>query len=93
IEAILSQAGIQEYWEVSSLYDYQYFKPILDQLRSDQVLFLLISIIILIVACSNVVTMSILLVNNKKKEIGILKAMGTSSRSLKAIFGFCGAFS
>ncbi|WP_139414595.1 ABC transporter permease [Chlamydia abortus] len=93
IETILSQAGIQEYWEVSSLYDYQYFKPILDQLRSDQVLFLLVSIIILIVACSNVVTMSVLLVNNKKKEIGILKAMGTSSRSLKAIFGLCGAFS
>ncbi|BAE81253.1 ABC transporter [Chlamydia felis Fe/C-56] len=93
IEALLSQSGIHQYWEVSSLYDYQYFKPILDQLRSDQVLFLLVSIIILIVACSNVVTMSILLVNNKKKEIGILKAMGTSSRSLKMIFGFCGAFS
>ncbi|AAP05271.1 ABC transporter permease [Chlamydia caviae] len=93
IEAILRQAGVDQYWEVSSLYDYQYFKPILDQLRSDQVLFLLVSIIILIVACSNVVTMSILLVNNKKKEIGILKAMGTPSRSLKIIFSFCGALS
>ncbi|WP_375793424.1 FtsX-like permease family protein [Chlamydia sp. 12-01] len=93
IEAILNQANVDQYWEVSSLYDYQYFKPILDQLRSDQVLFLLVSIIILIVACSNVVTMSILLVNNKKKEIGILKAMGTPSRSLKVIFGFCGALS
>ncbi|WP_348664079.1 ABC transporter permease [Chlamydia vaughanii] len=93
IEEILNQAGLNNYWEVTSLYDYQYFKPILDQLRSDQILFLLVSIIILIVACSNVVTMSILLVNNKKKEIGILKAMGTPSRSLKIIFGLCGAFS
>ncbi|SYX09011.1 Lipoprotein-releasing system transmembrane protein lolE,outer membrane-specific lipoprotein transporter subunit LolE,lipoprotein releasing system, transmembrane protein, LolC/E family,FtsX-like permease family [Chlamydia poikilotherma] len=93
IQTILNQADVDQYWEVSSLYDYQYFKPILDQLRSDQVLFLLVSIIILIVACSNVVTMSILLVNNKKKEIGILKAMGTPSRSLKVIFSFCGALS
>lgn len=93
IKNILNQAGLTSYWEVISLYDHQQFKPILDQLHSDQILFSLVSIIILIVACSNIVTMSILLVNNKKKEIGILKAMGTPSKSLKIIFGFCGAIS
>lgn len=93
IENILHHCDLTNYWEVTPLYDHQQFKPILDQLHSDQILFSLISIIILIVACSNIVTMSILLVNNKKKEIGILKAMGVPSRSLKIIFGFCGAVS
>ncbi|WP_100934781.1 ABC transporter permease [Candidatus Chlamydia corallus] len=93
IKKILTFLEINDYWEISSLYDYEYFQPILDQLQSDQVLFLFVSILILIVACSNVVTMSMLLVNNKKKEIGVLKAMGTSSRSLKIIFACCGAFS
>ncbi|SPN73400.1 Lipoprotein-releasing system transmembrane protein lolE,outer membrane-specific lipoprotein transporter subunit LolE,lipoprotein releasing system, transmembrane protein, LolC/E family,FtsX-like permease family [Chlamydia serpentis] len=93
IEKILSSLEIKDYWDTSSIYDYEYFRPILDQLQSDQVLFLFVSILILIVACSNVVTMSVLLVNNKKKEIGILKAMGVSSRSLKVIFACCGAFS
>ncbi|WP_201456928.1 ABC transporter permease [Chlamydia sp. 17-3921] len=93
IQKILTTVGIHDYWEVVSLYDYEYFKPILDQLQSDQVLFLFVTIIILIVACSNIVTMSILLVNNKKKEIGALKAMGISSKSLKQIFAFCGAIS
>lgn len=93
IENILREAGLINYWNITSLYDHEQFKPILDQLHSDQTLFSLVSIIILIVACSNIITMSILLVNNKKKEIGILKAMGTSSKSLKIIFGLCGAIS
>ncbi|ANH79002.1 ABC transporter permease [Candidatus Chlamydia sanziniae] len=93
IEKILISSEIHKYWDISSLYDYDYFKPILDQLQSDEVLFLFVAILILTVACSNVMTMSILLVNNKKKEIGILKAMGASPQSLKAIFACCGAVS
>ena len=93
LQGLLKEAGVSSYWEVSSLYDYEFFKPILDQLQSDQVLFSIVSFIVLIVACSNVVTMSILLVNNKKKEIGILKAMGASSSRLRLVFGLCGACS
>ncbi|MBQ8498199.1 FtsX-like permease family protein [Chlamydia sp.] len=93
LQKVLNEAGIASYWEISSLYDYEFFKPILDQLQSDQVLFSIISFIVLIVACSNIVTMSILLVNNKKREIGILKAMGVSSSRLRLIFGLCGACS
>lgn len=93
IKQILEELQLLKYWEVTSLYDYDFFKPILDQLQSDQVLFFFVSIIILLVACSNIVTMSVLLVNDKRKEIGILKAMGVSSRSLKFIFGLCGAIS
>lgn len=93
IQTQFNQLHIASYWKVVSIYDYDFFKPILDQLQSDQVLFLFVSILILIVACSNIVTMSVLLVSNKKKEIGILKAMGISSNSLKVIFGLCGAVS
>lgn len=93
IQKIFKESEVSSYWEISSLYDYEFFKPILDQLQSDQVLFSIVSFIVLIVACSNIVTMSILLVNNKKKEIGILKAMGVSSSRLQLVFGLCGACS
>ncbi|AHH22813.1 ABC transporter permease [Chlamydia muridarum str. Nigg] len=93
LQKLLQEADVSSYWEVSSLYDYEFFKPILDQLQSDQVLFSIVSFIVLIVACSNIVTMSILLVNNKKREIGILKAMGVSSSRLRLVFGVCGACS
>lgn len=93
IQKIFKESEVSSYWEISSLYDYEFFKPILDQLQSDQVLFSIVSFIVLIVACSNILTMSILLVNNKKKEIGILKAMGVSSSRLQLVFGLCGACS
>ncbi|KIC76363.1 hypothetical protein DB41_GH00010 [Neochlamydia sp. TUME1] len=41
-------------------------------------------------ACSNVISMLIILVNDKKLEIGILRSMGASSASIASIFGFCG---
>ena len=34
--------------------------------------------------------MLIILVNDKKTEIGILRSMGASSKSIAAIFGLCG---
>ena len=46
--------------------------------------------IILIVACCNIISLLVLLVNDKKREIGILRAMGASHFSIAAIFGSCG---
>src|SRR5207302_568520 len=46
--------------------------------------------IILIVACCNIISLLVLLVNDKKREIGILQAMGASSQSIAVIFGTCG---
>ena len=43
-------------------------------------------------ACSNIISMLVLLVNDKKKEIAILRSMGASSKSIALIFGFCGFF-
>ncbi|WP_213318345.1 ABC transporter permease [Chlamydiifrater volucris] len=93
IQHLLKENHIDRYWSVDSLYDYEQFLPILEQLSSDKILFLFVSFIILLVACSNVVTMLILLVNDKKKEIGILIALGASKKQLKRIFGICGAIS
>ncbi|MBS0624027.1 MAG: FtsX-like permease family protein [Verrucomicrobia bacterium] len=86
----LEKAALAPYWEVQSYHDYDFVKPILQQLESDQTLFTLIAIIILLVACSNIISMLILLVNDKRKEIGILLAMGATKRQIGSIFGLCG---
>jgi lipoprotein-releasing system permease protein len=86
----LEEKGIGKYWDVQSYHDYEFTKPILDQLQSDKNLFALIALIILVVACSNIISMLILLVNDKKKEIGILQSLGASPKRIAVIFGLCG---
>ena len=88
--ATLNTRGIGKYWSVQSYHDYELTRPILEQLKSDKNLFTLIALIILVVACSNIISMLILLVNDKRKEIGILQSMGASPKSIAAIFGLCG---
>ncbi len=90
IQAKLDNLGVAKYWKVESYHDYEFVQPILQQLQSDKTLFTLVSIIILLVACSNIISMLILLVNDKRKEIGIMSAMGASSKRIAAIFGLCG---
>lgn len=91
ITSFLETTGLSDYWTVESFYDSPQFKPIFDQLRSDRTIFLIVAVILLLVACSNVIGMLVLLVNDKKKEIGILRALGASPGSLSCIFGICGA--
>lgn len=86
----LEERGISEFWRIQSFDEYEFSKPILQQLKSDKNIFTLIAIIILVVACSNIISMLILLVNDKKKEIGILQSMGASPRRIGTIFGICG---
>lgn len=90
IRAQLATLGISPYWNVQAYRDYEFVKPILEQLESDQTLFTLIALIILLVACSNIISMLVLLVNDKRKEIGIMLAIGASPRQIAAIFGVCG---
>ncbi len=90
IIAAFKKAKIDSYWKVSSYRDYDFAKDLLQQFQSDKYLFTLIGIIILTVACCNIISLLVLLVNDKKKEIGILQAMGASTRSIAAIFGCCG---
>lgn len=90
IEAALKNEGVDKYWKVESYRDFEFSRDLLQQLRSEKNLFRLISAIIILVACSNIISMLIILVNDKKLEIGILRSMGATSKSIAFIFGFCG---
>jgi lipoprotein-releasing system permease protein len=87
----LEAAGIGKYWKITSYENYEFAKDLLGQLRSDRMLFTLIAAIILFVACCNIISLLVLLVNDKKREIAILQSMGASPQSVAAIFAFCGA--
>lgn len=90
LEKAFSEAGISKYWTVETYEEYDFARDILQQLKSEKNLFSLLAIVIMVVACSNIISMLIILVNDKKIEIGILRSMGASSFSIAAIFGLCG---
>ena len=90
IESAFSQAGIAPFWKVSTFTEYEFAKDLFQQFQSDKYLFTLIAAIILLVACSNIISLLTLLVNDKKREIAILQAMGASHTSIALIFGACG---
>lgn len=83
-------AGISDYWKITTFEEYEFSKDLLQQFRSDRTLFTLIAAIILLVACCNIISLLVLLVNDKKREIAILQSMGASSQSIAAIFALCG---
>ena len=90
IQATLEANNLSSYWQVLDYEEYEFTKDIFQQMRSDRNLFSLISIIINIVACSNIVSMLIILVHDKRKEIAILRALGATKTSVGLIFGICG---
>lgn len=87
----LKEAHIDQYWKVTTYKDYDFAKDLLQQFQSDRYLFTLIGLIILLVACSNIISFLVILVNDKKQEIGILQALGASRKSIALIFGGLGA--
>lgn len=95
VKAQLLQAfkdqGISRYWNVETYREYEFTKEIMGELQSQKNLFMLIAIVIILVACSNIISMLVILVNDKKMEIGILRSMGASSKSIALIFGLAGA--
>jgi lipoprotein-releasing system permease protein len=91
LQTKFQEAGINDYWNIASFEEFEFAKDLFSQFRSDKTLFLLIAAIILVVACSNIISLLVLLVNDKKREIAILQSMGASFRSIAAIFGTCGA--
>ncbi|MGH2612152.1 MAG: ABC transporter permease, partial [Rhabdochlamydiaceae bacterium] len=91
IQRQFMDAGISQYWTVTTYHDYEFSKDLMQQFQSDRYLFTLLGLIVLVVACSNIISFLILLVQEKKREIGILQALGASKKSIALIFGGCGA--
>ena len=88
--AAFEKEGLSRYWKIESYREFEFAKDLIQQLHSERNLWTLIATVIIIVACSNIISMLIILVNDKKQEIGILRSMGATSASIAFIFGFCG---
>ncbi|MEX0961540.1 MAG: FtsX-like permease family protein [Simkaniaceae bacterium] len=92
LSMLLKERGLLPFFKITPFYEYDFARDLLQQFQSDRYLFTLIGAIILFVACTNIVSLLILLVNDKKVEIGILRAMGASSKSIASIFALSGVF-
>ncbi len=90
IQSAFEQAGIASYWEITPFYAYDFAKELLQQFQSDKYLFTLIAAAILLVACCNIISLLILLVHDKKREIAILHTLGASKKNIATIFALCG---
>jgi lipoprotein-releasing system permease protein len=90
LQQAFTEAGIAPYWKIETYKEYDFTKDIIQQLHSEKNLFTLLATIIIAVACSNIISMLIILVNDKKLEIGIMRSMGASAPSIALIFGICG---
>lgn len=84
------KGGLTPYFEITTFHEYDFAKDLMQQFQSDKYLFTLIGVIVLLVACSNIISLLVILVNDKKREIAILSAMGATKKSIALIFTLCG---
>lgn len=91
LQKAFQEKGINRYWNIETYREYEFTKAIIQELQSQKNIFMLIAVVIIVVACSNIISMLIILVNDKKIEIGILRSMGATTNSIAVIFGLAGA--
>jgi lipoprotein-releasing system permease protein len=82
--------GISDYFAITPFYEYEFAKDLIGQFKSDRDLFMLIGVIILLVAICNIITLLLLLVHDKKTEIGIFLSLGASKMKISSIFALAG---
>ena len=90
IQKRLQEKGLTKYWHVETFREYPFAKELLAQFQSDRTLFMIVGIIMIVVACSNIVSMLLVLVKEKRREIAILRSLGASKTSIGAVFGLVG---
>lgn len=89
VQALRAQE-IDAYWNVHTFKEYPFAQELLHQFQSDRALFTLIGMLILLIATCNIISLLLFLVNDKRREIGILAAMGASRRSIGLLFACTG---
>ena len=87
-----ARRGIDSYFAITPFYEYDFAKDLIGQFQSDRDLFIIIGVIILIVAVCNIITLLLLLVHDKKTEIGIFLSLGASRLKISTIFALAGIF-
>ena len=86
------ERGIAEFFTITPFYEYDFAKDLICQFQSDRDLFMLIGVIILLVAVCNIITLLLLLIHDKKTEIGIFLSLGASKSKIATIFALAGMF-
>ncbi|NGX31094.1 MAG: Lipoprotein-releasing system transmembrane protein LolE [Chlamydiae bacterium] len=90
LEKNLQKQHLEHFFKLETYKEFEFVQSFFKQFQSDRQLVAFVAVFILLVACSNVISFLILLVNSKKKEIGVLRAMGADQKSIVMIFCLCG---
>ena len=90
LRADFQEKGIAPFFTITPFYEYDFARDLIGQFQSDRDLFMLIGIIILLVAVCNIITLLLLLVHDKKAEIGIFLSLGASKVKISTIFALAG---
>lgn len=87
----LEKKGLDPLFSVSSYDEFPFSRDLILQMQSDKLLLSLIAIIILVVACSSIASMLVLLVNERRREVALFKALGVKTKTIMLCFGLSGS--